>query len=114
MPRQKTVSSGVVSRTRRPKQPEGKAGVAKSADVVDAEGFGDDPAAEMVPATDEPITPVSRAGLRDTDLATDLRVDVVAADGGDDDEAEDEEEEEEAAEAAPEHDDFKTVLHTEL
>ncbi|WP_423196856.1 RNA polymerase sigma factor RpoS [Cupriavidus sp. H19C3] len=118
MPRQKTVSSGVVSRTRRPKQPEGKAGVARADDsldtavhpgmeaAVDSGMFEPDPAAELVPVTDEPITAVTRAGLREE----------VVADGEDqaDDEEEEAEDEEESAEAAPEPDDFRTVLHTEL
>ena len=89
MPRQKTVSSGVVSRTRRPKQPEGKAGVARHDDGIAAEVFGEDPASEMVPATDEPITPVSRAGLRNTDL----NADDADRDDGDEEESDDDEEE---------------------
>lgn len=94
MPRQKTVSSGVVSRTRRPKQPDGKAGVATQADdavgegvvaAIDPEMFDGDPAAEMVPATDEPITAVARAGLREEPVAEE-----------DDDEDEEDEDEGEA------------------
>lgn len=119
MPRQKTVSSGVVSRTRRPKQPEGKAGVAQAESVdaggmeaaVDSGMFDQDPAAEMVPATDEPIRAVARPGLR-----SNLREEVLAddSDHAEDEEEESEEEEENGTEAAPEPEDFRTVLHTEL
>ncbi|CAG9164078.1 RNA polymerase sigma factor RpoS [Cupriavidus pampae] len=118
MPRQKTVSSGVVSRTRRPKQPEGKAGVVAQTDdsadaevvaALDTEMLDGDPAADMVPATDEPINAGSRAGLREASSREEP-----VADDADDDEDEDDEEEEGAAEPAAEPDDFRTVLHTEL
>ena len=110
MPRQKTVSSGVVSRTRRPKQPEGKAGVARQPDdEIDAEVLGVDPASDMVPVTDEPIAPMSRASRR----AEANGADESDHDDEGDDESEDEEEEA-SSEAAPEPDDFRTVLHLSL
>ncbi|NYH99739.1 RNA polymerase nonessential primary-like sigma factor [Cupriavidus plantarum] len=71
--------------------------------AIDPEMFDGDPAAEMVPATDEPITAVARAGLREEPVAEE-----------DDDEDEEDEDEEGGAEPAAEPDDFKTVLHTEL
>ncbi|PLP96237.1 RNA polymerase sigma factor RpoS [Cupriavidus pauculus] len=117
MPRQKTVSSGVVSRTRRPKQPEGKAGVAtRAADGGDDGAFGVElePAADMVPVAEEPIAPVSRGSLRNGDRNTERATDVSADDSDDEDEESEDDEEEGAAEAAPEPDDFRTVLHTEL
>ncbi|CAJ93468.1 RNA polymerase sigma factor RpoS [Cupriavidus necator] len=115
MPRQKTVSSGTVSRARRPKQPEVKAGVAHPDARADAEGFEPDLAAELIPVTDEPIATSTSVGLREADLLADDSERIVR----DDDEDESEDEEEESAEngtdsAAPEHDDFRTVLHTEL
>lgn len=115
MPRQKTVSSGTVSRARRPKQPEVKAGVAHADARADAEGFEPDLAAELIPVTDEPIATSTSVGLREADLLADDSERIVR----DDDEDESEDEEEESAEngtdsAAPEHDDFRTVLHTEL
>ncbi|KAI3589688.1 RNA polymerase sigma factor RpoS [Cupriavidus sp. U2] len=116
MPRQKTVSSGVVSRTRRPKQPEGQAGVATRAAEGDAEVFEVElePASDMVPVADEPIAPVSRGSLRTNgDRNTERNADLSADDAEDEDEEEDEEEEA-GTEAAPEPDDFRTVLHTEL
>ncbi len=114
MPRQKTVSPGTVSRARRAKQPAvKKAGVAAMDERAEAEGFGQDPASELVPLTDEPIAPVPRAGLREADLLAD---DSEPETGDDDDEEqEDEEESENGTESAPaERDDFRTVLHTEL
>jgi RNA polymerase nonessential primary-like sigma factor len=115
MPRQKTVSSGTVSRARRPKQPEVKAGVAHPDERADAEGFEPDLAAELIPVTDEPIATSTSVGLREADLLADDNERIVR----DDEEDESEDEEEESAEngtdgAAPEHDDFRTVLHTEL
>ncbi|WP_026200410.1 RNA polymerase sigma factor RpoS [Cupriavidus sp. UYPR2.512] len=115
MPRQKTVSSGTVSRARRPKQPEVKAGVAHPDARADAEGFEPDLAAELIPVTDEPIATSTSVGLREADLLADDNERIAR----DDEEDESEDEEEESAEngtdsAAAEHDDFRTVLHTEL
>ncbi|MGH8789028.1 MAG: RNA polymerase sigma factor RpoS [Cupriavidus necator] len=115
MPRQKTVSSGTVSRARRPKQPEVKAGVAHPDARAAAEGFEPDLAAELIPVTDEPIATSASVGLREADLLADDNERIVR----DDEEDESEDEEEESAEngtdgAVAEHDDFRTVLHTEL
>ena len=93
MPRQKTVSSGTtVSRARRPKQPEVKAGVAHPDEHADAQAFEPDLAADLIPVTDEPIATSTSVGLREADLLADdndrhLRDD-------DDDESEDEEDSE--------------------
>lgn len=115
MPRQKTVSTGSTSRTRRPKQPElqQSTGVAQADADADSEAYGQDPAADLVPLTDEPITTGTAVGLREADLMVE-EVERQARDE-DEEESEDEEEGEAAAEpAAPDHDDFRTVLHTEL
>ncbi len=116
MPRQKAVSSGTVSRARRPSQPEVKAGVAQS-DVRDDMGaFDKDVGADLIPVTDEPIATTATVGLREADLLSDDNDRHL----NDDDEDEDEEDEESEGEngtesgAAAEHDDFRTVLHTEL
>ncbi|KAF7960245.1 RNA polymerase sigma factor RpoS [Cupriavidus sp. UYMU48A] len=116
MPRQKTVSSGTVSRARRPKQPEVKAGVARPDDI---DAFDKDVGAELIPATDEPIATNVTVGLREADLLGDDNDRPVRDRDRDDDEDESEDEEEAESEngtdsAAPEHDDFRTVLHTEL
>src|SRR5438445_1685096 len=115
MPRQKTVSTGSTSRARRPKQPElqQSTGVAQADADADSEAYGQDPAADLVPLTDEPITTGTAVGLREADLMVE-EVERQARDE-DEEESEDEEEGEAAAEpAAPDHDDFRTVLHTEL
>ncbi|KWR85989.1 RNA polymerase sigma factor RpoS [Cupriavidus sp. IDO] len=116
MPRQKTVSSGTVSRARRPKQPEVKAGVAQPLDHADADEFGKDLAADLIPVTDEPIATSTSVGLREADLLADDNERHARDD--EDDEQEDEEESEGGENgtetAAAEHDDFRTVLHTEL
>ncbi|ODV40690.1 RNA polymerase sigma factor RpoS [Cupriavidus sp. UYMMa02A] len=116
MPRQKTVSSGTVSRARRPKQPEVKAGVARPDDI---DAFDKDVGAELIPATDEPIATNVTVGLREADLLGDDNDRPLRDRDRDDDEDESEDEEEAESEngtdsAAPEHDDFRTVLHTEL
>jgi RNA polymerase nonessential primary-like sigma factor len=116
MPRQKTVSSGNVSRTRRPKQPEVQAGVAEVAESDGAARFGQDVAAELVPPTDEPISPGTAAVLREAEIIADDS-EHRAQDDEDEDDSEDEdgEEGENGTEtAAAEPDDFRTVLHTEL
>lgn len=111
MARQKTVSTGSTSRTRRSKQPEMQqtAGVAQA--DADADAYDQDPAAELVPLTDEPITAGGTAGLREADLMVE-EVERQARD--EEDEESDDEEEGESEAAAPDHDDFRTVLHTEL
>ncbi|WP_059413350.1 RNA polymerase sigma factor RpoS [Cupriavidus basilensis] len=111
MARQKTVSTGSTSRTRRSKQPEMQqtAGVAQA--DAEADAYDQDPAAELVPLTDEPITAGGTAGLREADLMVE-EVERQARD--EEDEESDDEEEGESEAAAPDHDDFRTVLHTEL
>ncbi|WP_043367830.1 sigma-70 family RNA polymerase sigma factor, partial [Cupriavidus sp. WS] len=111
MARQKTVSTGSTSRTRRSKQPEMQqtAGVAQA--EAEADAYDQDPAAELVPLTDEPITAGGTAGLREADLMVE-EVERQARD--EEDEESDDEEEGESEAAAPDHDDFRTVLHTEL
>ncbi|CAG9166380.1 RNA polymerase sigma factor RpoS [Cupriavidus laharis] len=115
MPRQKTVSSGIVSRARRPKQPEVKAGVARADDQADLDAFDKDVGAELIPVTDEPIATTATVGLREADLLSDDNDRHL----NDDDEDEAEEDEDSDGEngtesGAAEHDDFRTVLHTEL
>ncbi|AOY93508.1 RNA polymerase sigma factor RpoS [Cupriavidus sp. USMAA2-4] len=110
MPRQKTVSSGTASRTRRPKQPEVKAGVAAADPQAEPFGQDVDAAAELIPLTEEPIATGGGAVLGAGDMLGD---DAEASLHDDDADRDDEEEEEEEAEPA-EHDDFRSVLHTEL
>ncbi|WP_454721640.1 MULTISPECIES: RNA polymerase sigma factor RpoS [Cupriavidus] len=112
MARQKTVSTGSASRTRRSKQPEMQqtAGVAQA--DAEADAYDQDPAAELVPLTDEPITAGGTAGLREADLMVE-EVERQARDE-DEEDSEDEDEGENGEAAAPDHDDFRTVLHTEL
>ncbi|GAB7547175.1 RNA polymerase sigma factor RpoS [Cupriavidus sp. 8B] len=88
-------------------------GVAQADADADSEAYGQDPAADLVPLTDEPITTGTAVGLREADLMVE-EVERQARDE-DEEESEDEEEGEATAEpAAPDHDDFRTVLHTEL
>ena len=113
MPRQKTVSSGTASRTRRAKQPEARSGVAHRDGQAD--GYDHDLAAELIPLTDEPIAPGAGAvGLREADLMADDG-DAVARDD-DEGERENESDEEEGTTetVATEQEEFRSALHTEL